>query len=178
MGQIIPRYETVQSFSDPKIKKEAREMFFEGCLPTDIAESLNINFEELHLAVFGKNKKGTEPKCWHVLRQERNKQLTGRSDIQGNSVQGWTKTKYYYLNKTESRLMQLVQRSIDAFDAEDFLLTDMKELRAALDALGIIDKVKRLEDGKPTEHIQIDHGLSLGEITREYERRKGHASTT
>ena len=171
MSDIIPRYDTPQVLTDMKIRKQAKEMFLEGVLPTDIAQALYVDFKELHRLIFGRNGKGTEMGCWYLAKKEHNLGITGKENVDGNSVQGWTKVKYYMMNRTESRLMNLVQRSLEEFEGSDYLLSDIKDIRAALDALGLIDKVKRLEDGLPTDHIKIDHGLSLSEISKQYEKK-------
>ena len=165
MSEIIPRHSDQQSLSNRQTARDAQAMYRDGHLPTEISEALNIPFQELSKRIFGPDGTGSHPKCWHYLRDQARKK---KDSTPPPSVQTFEKTKYYFLKQTEARLLNLVKKSLAEFDKDKTLLYDMDGIKKALDALGKLDNISRLEEGKPTQHLEISHGLSLSEVAKKY----------
>ena len=163
MHEIIPRTETQQDFSDPKVRSEARAMYYSGVVPTEIAAALQIPFPELKVAVFGKDGKGRDARCWFAMKKRRDQEL---GTPNRSTVTTYQKTKYYFLKQTEANLLDLVRKSLAQFNKDGTLLYTMPEIKQALEALSKLDSISRIEAGQPTQIVQIEHGLTLGEITQ------------
>lgn len=162
MSDLVPQYQVMNTLEDRGVANQARTMFYEGILPTDIAETLQIDFSELKVKVFGKDGKGTDPRCWYSLREKRELAQTDPS------VPAWEKVDYYYVKQTEARLFRLIEKSLKEMEDSEHTLEDIDGIKKAIDSWGSVNKMRLLKEGKPTEHIQIGHGMTLSEIEEKY----------
>lgn len=161
MNEIIPRTPNLQDFADPSVRDKARKLYYSGAIPSEIAQALQVPILDVRRAVFGKDEKGTDPRCWKRMKIQRDKELGVESK---STVSTYEKTKYYYLKQTEAGLLDLVRKSLDNLEKEGTLLYTVPEIKQALEALAKLDTIGRLEAGQPTQRVQIEHGLSLREI--------------
>lgn len=168
MSEFIPRVSGEQKLSDPKIAKEARLMYYSGVLPVEIAQVLKIPFAELKDRIFGKDGKGLAKNCWYQLKKKRGDFYTEKDGRQVESVPGYEKVKYYLLKQTEARLLRMVERSLDELEQSKTTLYDIDAIKKALETYAKLDGILRLEEGKPTERIEISHGLTLREVSEKY----------
>lgn len=165
MNSIIPRVSTQQDFTDPKIQSQAKAMYYSGVILTEIAMALQIPMSDLRKAAFGKKLDGKAKNCWFAMKERRDKELGVKN---ASTVSTYQKTKYYFLKDTEAKLLDLVRKSLENFEKDKTLLYTMPEIKQALEALTKLDGINRLENNKPTQIVQIEHGLSLREVTDQY----------
>lgn len=122
---------------------QAMSMYYsEEFYPTEIAEHLNIDINELGEYIFGRDKTGTTSSCWYAKKKNNNPQ---------KFLSVYTSIKPMYIKKTESKLLTQINRALDDILESDAKM-DTKALKELVDSMEKIDKIGRLEDGRATGH--------------------------
>ena len=150
-----------------KIPKEkltrARELYFAGIYPTEIAQALDIDMDDLGVLVFGEDAQGRAPSCWSQQRQQRLQDgaLTNPSE--------YKKVKSSYITQVESGMMRLLQESITEHlrEGKKLSIFEIEKFTAAIERL---DKINRLEEGLATEHIGVQFAEYSQKEIIEYRR--------
>jgi len=119
-------------------------MFFGDYQMLDIAEVLGVDIDTLRFYIFGEDGTGSNPKCWYSLKKELNP----------TSVAIYIKDKVKALEKTAGIAHNILAKSLIDLSKEveengkQLSIVDMKDLANIISS---IDKIVRLETGKPTE---------------------------
>ena len=138
-----------------ELRDQARHMYYSGIFPTEIAEKLNVDINELGYYVFGADKTGDSPSCW----------FQRRLNNPSNSFITYERVKPYVLKSTEAKLMDRVHSSVDKMIEDKKVFENIGEIQTAVSTIEKIDKITRLEEGKATAHIQSSRkSFTLREI--------------
>ena len=138
-SELEPPAETASIVSNLKLRDQARQMYYSGIFVTEIVEALNLDINELHRFVFGKDGLGTAHNCWAHLKLHRPR----------SSAVTYEKVKPFILKSTEFKLLNRIRASVDDMETNDTLL-DMDDMSKAMGMVERIDKITRLEEGKAT----------------------------
>lgn len=129
-----------------KRRKQAEQLYYAGIFVTDIVESLHIDISDLGREVFGPDGSGNHPECWAYKKLHRPLSSPITYEV----------VKPVLLKKVEFQIFNRVRASIDDMEQRDELL-DMDEMNKAVSMIEKLDKITRLEEGKPTQHIESEH---------------------
>jgi len=162
---------TVNQFKSLKDNKQVRDqaMAMYMCdhfYPTEIADKLHIDIEELGLYVFGIKKDGLAKTCWKYKKD---------NNLMPQFLQVYEKIKPMYVKKTEKKLLDMVNAVVDnlAKDKDKLLDMDTKDLTNLIASMEKIDRIGRLEEGKATSHtVQERQTFSLREVVMEAKSKK------
>lgn len=156
---MLDTLKTYRSLKDNnELRRQAMLMFFSGKFyPTEIASMLSVDINELGYYVFGKDKTGTSPSCWH------NKLQTGDYP---KFIEVYEEIKTLYVKKTEKKLLDAINDTLDKLaDNDEIQDFDTKDLANLVNSMEKIDKIGRLEEGKATSHtIQERPTFTLRDI--------------
>lgn len=142
---------------DDALQKKAMHMYFSGILAIEIAQYLNVEMSELSTYVYGEDGRGMHPNCWCY-------QMQSRPNV---SVVSYQEVKPYVLKHTEALLIEKVRKSVDELHKDNIPLS-MDDMDIATKMIERIDRITRLEEGKATEHVAIQHKtFSLREIAEQ-----------
>ena len=139
-----------------KVREKARHLYYGGFFVTEIVETLDIDINELGLAVFGADGTGLSEDTWAYKKLHR----------PVASVVSYEKVKTLALRKPEAKLVQGITRRLEKMeDNNSFEDMDMDDLSKAVSMVEKLDRIGRLEEGKATQHIaQERRTFSLREI--------------
>lgn len=145
-----------------KLLNSAKAMYFsDKMFPTEIAEKLNIDINELGEYVFGKDRTGKSKHCWYYLKEQ------GKEP---EFIHHYEEIKTIYIKSTEKKLMKAIDESIESLLKDKSKMLDMepKDILNLIAAYEKMDKIGRLEEDKPTSHsISERKTFSLREIVEE-----------
>lgn len=133
-------------------------MFMSGKFyPTEIADRLSIDINELGYYVFGADKTGTSKSCWHHMKE---------SGEQPHFLAVYEEIKTLYIKKTEKKLLDAVNEAVDNLVSSGKIEdADSKDLVNLVSAMEKIDKIGRLEEGRATSHtVNETKSFSLRDI--------------
>lgn len=139
--------QTFRSLKDNKsLRDQAQAMFLSGeFYPTEIAQYLSVDINELGHYVFGDNRQGTTKTCWHY-QKENNKAPV--------NIANYEKIKPMYIKKTEKRLLDVTNKLIKKLDNDTRIdEMDTRDLINLINSMEKVDRIGRLEEDKPTQNI-------------------------
>lgn len=118
-------------------------MFFGDYQILDIAEVLNVDIDTIKFYIFGEDGSGNNKNCWYQMKKE----------LAPTSVAIYIKDKVKALEKTAGVAHGILAKSLmdlskEVEDGKELSIADMKDLASIVTS---IDKIVRLETGKPTE---------------------------
>jgi hypothetical protein len=153
----VQKYKSLKE--DSKLRKQAQHMYLhKGFYPTEIADTLGIDINELGHYVFGSDRTGTAKTSWKYMLD---------NDVMPNHVGYYKEVKNSYIKKTESKLLDAVNKVADHILDDEDAIQDMttKDLSNLVTSFSQIDKIGRLEDGKSTSNVTTRRtSYSLREI--------------
>lgn len=165
MTTELSNYKSIKENRELRI--QAMAMYMSGeFYPTEIAQRLSIDINELGYYVFGADKTGTSKTCWHHLKE------TGQAP---KYLSVYEKIKPMYIKKTEKKVLDMVNKIVDNLADDEDAIRDMttKDLNNLVTSLEKIDKIGRLEEGKATSHtIQERETFSLRDIVAQSKKVK------
>lgn len=132
---------------NPELKKQAMAMYMsDDFFPTEIAEYLGVDINELGEFVFGRDKSGTNPSCWKAKKD--------RGEVP-RYIQVYERVKPLYLKKTEKKTLDITNKLLDKIANDPDLFEEMgtRDLKNLIDSMEKIDRISRLEEGKATSHV-------------------------
>lgn len=119
-------------------------MYFGDYQLMDIAEVLNVDLDTINFYIFGEDGTGRNKNCWYMMKKE----------LSPTSVAIYIKDKVKALEKTAGVAHGILAKSLLDLSVEvnengkKLSIADMKDLAVIVTS---IDKIVRLETGKPTE---------------------------
>jgi hypothetical protein len=126
----------------------------------DIAELLNIDINTIRFYVFGESGSGSNENCWFQIKKK----------LGSTAVSTFVKDKIGVLNKTSGLALSLVNENLKRIQAQldedsSFVLTidDTKKLASIMVDM---DKIIRLESGKPTDIIDTVANMTIADARR------------
>jgi len=139
--------QTFRSLKDNKsLRDQAQAMFLSGeFYPTEIAQYLSVDINELGHYVFGENRQGTTKSCWHYQKEN------NRAPV---NIANYEKIKPMYIKKTEKRLLDVTNKLIKKLDNDSRIdEMDTRDLINLINSMEKVDRIGRLEEDKPTQNI-------------------------
>lgn len=111
---------------------------------TRISHETGLSIPKIRKIVFGEDETGTDSGCPYYLKKYHGDVLP---------VKKYTEMKGHLFLKTEATTLALLQRALKKHidSPDDLTISEMKDLTNMITSL---DKINRLEDGKPTEIIK------------------------
>lgn len=138
----------------------AKQLYFAGIFVTDICEELNICVNDLGREVFGADGTGNDPSCWASQKLYRPFSSPVTYEI----------VKPTLLKKVEFQILNRIRASVTDMEENDELF-NIDECSKAMGMVERLDKITRLEEGKPTVHLASEHRtFTLREIVKRQEK--------
>ena len=117
--------------------------FSEDFYPTEIADTLDIDINELGIYIFGPSKDGKDKDCWYRRKIENNP---------SRHIATYVSVKPNLIKKTEAKILDRISKALEDIEGQENPLS-VKDLKDLTDSMEKIDKIGRLEDGKATSHV-------------------------
>jgi hypothetical protein len=141
-GNAVERAKLVK----PKLKKQAKTMYFSGMECQTIAKALQIDEDVVQYWALGVNRKGQDKHTWFQLREKNTDTV----------IDLFIKKKYDQLEKTGGIALALIQDGL--LTIKDEVESGLKklsvgEIRSIAEVIASLDKIARLESGQATEII-------------------------
>lgn len=150
MENEVTHFQEYKSLKDNKeLREQARAMYMlDKFYPTEIAQRLSVDINELGRYVFGDNGKGTSPHCWKYKKENDGEQFY---------VKTYEKVKSLYIKKTQKEILDLASMVIESIKNDPDKINEMKasDLKNLIDSYEKVDKIGRLEDGEATSNVAV-----------------------
>jgi hypothetical protein len=123
-----------------KTLEKIKMMYFLGFTVSEISVQMDVSVDTLRKYVFGIDESGTDPLCWHQQKKE----------VDKTGVIPYLKGKVDALEKATGMAYNLLTRGLQSVGdrVEEYTVDEVKKLA---DIVATLDKITRLETGKPTD---------------------------
>jgi hypothetical protein len=145
---------------DRKTREQAKILYLADYDMPDICEKLSVDIKTLRYYVFGETQDGSNEKCWFSIKK----------NINSVVVSAYVRDKISVLDKTAGLALDILHSSLEKTKQNlaenpdvNLSIDDMKKLAGiVLD----MDKMVRLESGRPTDIVDEIKHISLADARR------------
>lgn len=125
-----------------------KQMYFLGFSLEEITHQFPVSVKTLRFYVFGVSDDGTDPLCWYKQKKE----------VDKTGVMPYIRGKVDALEKATGMAYRLLTRGLEGVaervDSGDYQFT-VDEVKKLSDVVANLDKLVRLETGKPTDINEV-----------------------
>lgn len=145
---------------DRKTRDQAKMYYLADYSLDDIAELVNIPIDTVRFYVFGENGAGTNEMCWFQIKKK----------LGPTAVSTFIKDKIAVLDKTSGLALSLVNENLKRiqhqFETDSSFVLTIDDTKKLAGIMVDMDKMVRLESGKPTDIIDSVASMSIADARR------------
>lgn len=145
---------------DRKTRDQAKMYYLADYSLDDIAELVNIPIDTVRFYVFGENGAGTNKMCWFQIKKK----------LGPTAVSTFIKDKIAVLDKTSGLALSLVNENLKRiqhqFETDSSFVLTIDDTKKLAGIMVDMDKMVRLESGKPTDIIDSVASMSIADARR------------
>ena len=141
---------------DRKTREQAKILYLSDYEMNDICEKLNIDMPTLRFFVFGEDGRGTNEKCWFNIKKSINSVV----------VSAYVRDKISVLDKTAGMALDILHTHLMKLSRDDDAILSVDDLKKLAAIVVDMDKMVRLESGKPTDIVDEIKHMSLADARR------------
>lgn len=141
---------------DRKTRDQAKILYLSDYDLGDICEKLNIEMKTLRFYIFGEDGRGTNEKCWFNIKKSVNSVV----------VSAYVRDKISVLDKTAGIALDILHTHLMKISQDDSAILSVDDLKKLAGIVVDMDKMVRLESGKPTDIVDEIKTMSLADARR------------